>query len=164
MIVCDSVPGPRPALTPKSWRTPTSSRGMMPPRHGKVGESSLLQFFRRARDQCHVRSRQNRQPDNVDIFLQRGLGHHCRRLAQPRVDDLHAGVAKRRATTLAPRSWPSGPGLAINTRIISCHVATSPTPARRYRVRPARRVDLEMGELSSPPYGTALQGRAAVNA
>ncbi len=84
MIVCDSVPGPKTSAYAKSLEGSNIIPGDDASKeHGKVGESSLLQFFHDARDQCHVRSRQDRQPDNVDIFLQRGLGHHCRRRRNP---------------------------------------------------------------------------------
>src|ERR1041384_6137648 len=42
---------------------------------------------------------------------------------------------RARATTFAPRSWPSSPGLAITTRIRPCATATSAT----FLVLPSRR-------------------------
>ena len=47
-----------------------------------------------AREQLDVRAGQRRQPDDVDVFLQRSLGDHLRRLSDAGVDDLHAGVAQ----------------------------------------------------------------------
>ena len=45
----------------------------------------------------HVRAGQDRQADDVGIFLQRGADDLLRRLAQAGVDDLHAGIAQARA-------------------------------------------------------------------
>src|SRR6266700_3184943 len=41
-----------------------------------------------------VRTRKNREPDDVDVFLQRGINDHFGSLAQAGVDDFHSGVAK----------------------------------------------------------------------
>ena len=61
-------------------------------------------------------ARQQAQADGIGVFLERGLGDLIRGLEQAGVDDLEAGVAQARAITLAPRSCPSRPGLAITTR------------------------------------------------
>jgi hypothetical protein len=38
---------------------------------------------------------EDRQPDDVGVFLERGGRDHFRRLAEAGVDDLHPGVAQR---------------------------------------------------------------------
>ena len=43
----------------------------------------------------HVRAGQNRQADDVGVFLQRRADDLLGRLPQARVDHLHAGVAQR---------------------------------------------------------------------
>ena len=48
-----------------------------------------------AREQRHVRPAQDREPDDVRIFLDGGVRDHLRRLMEARVDDLHPGVAER---------------------------------------------------------------------
>ena len=46
------------------------------------------------RQQRHVGARQDRQPDDVDVLLERGRDDHLGRLAQAGVDDLEALVAQ----------------------------------------------------------------------
>ena len=40
-----------------------------------------------------MRAGKNREPDDVDIFLQGRVHDHLRRLAQAGVDDLHTRIA-----------------------------------------------------------------------
>ena len=42
-----------------------------------------------------MRSAQHREPNDVDVFLNRRVGDHLRRLVQTSVDDFHACVAER---------------------------------------------------------------------
>ena len=42
-----------------------------------------------------MRAAQDREADDVDVFLHGGGGDHLGRLVQPGVDDFHAGVAQR---------------------------------------------------------------------
>jgi hypothetical protein len=42
-----------------------------------------------------VRTREDREADDVDVFLHGRGGDLLRRLAQARVDDFHAGIAQR---------------------------------------------------------------------
>ncbi len=101
--------------------------------HHHVVQALLAQQLHHPRAERQMRARQNAQAHHIDVFLQRRFGDHLRRLADAGVDHLEAGVAQRtghhlgaavpasrsaRATTLAPRSWPSRPGLATNTRIL----------------------------------------------
>ena len=82
---------------------------------GDVG-AALAHLVDHERRQRHVRARQHRQPDGVDVLVDRRRGDRVRRLEQPGVDHLEAGVAQDAATTLTPRSWPSRPTLATRRR------------------------------------------------
>jgi hypothetical protein len=55
--------------------------------------------------------------DDIDVLLKCGGDDHLWRLAEAGIDDLEALIAWPRASTLAPRSWPSRPGLAMRTLI-----------------------------------------------
>ena len=63
-------------------------------RHEDVTQAVLAQSVADARQQRHVRAGQDRQPDHVDVFLQRRRDDHRRRLAQAGVDDFEALVAQ----------------------------------------------------------------------
>src|SRR5208282_117979 len=54
----------------------------------------LLQQVHHARHDGVVRAREDRQPDDLHVFLERRADNHLRRLAQAGVDDLHAGIAE----------------------------------------------------------------------
>ena len=112
-----SCPGPKTSLTPASLSAGMSSSGMIPPAVTRTSSMpSSTQQLADARQQRHVRAGQDGQPDHVDVLLERRGGDHLRRLPQPRVDDLEALVPRRpRASTFAPRSCPSRPGLAMST-------------------------------------------------
>ena len=60
-----------------------------------VVASLLVQQLAHARKQRHVRAAEDRQADDVDVFLHGGGGDHLGRLMQTGVDDFHAGVAER---------------------------------------------------------------------
>ena len=51
----------------------------------------------------HVRAGQDRQTDDVDVFLERRRHDHLRRLAQPGVDDFEAFVAQTACEHFLPR-------------------------------------------------------------
>src|SRR5208282_4032391 len=55
----------------------------------------LLQQVHHTRNDGVVRARENRESDDLHVFLERGADDHLRRLAQAGVDDLHAGIAER---------------------------------------------------------------------
>src|SRR5256714_13990622 len=59
-----------------------------------VIESGFARQLNNAREQSHVRARQDRQADGVNVFLHGGADDHFGRLPQSRVDDFHAGVAQ----------------------------------------------------------------------
>ena len=45
-------------------------------------------------EQRHVSATQNRQADDVDVFLNGGGRNHLGRLVEAGIDDFHAGVAQ----------------------------------------------------------------------
>ena len=113
------VPGPKTAADAGLGRAATSSSGMIPPAVTRTSSRpSLAEELRDPRQERHVGARQDRQPDDVDVLLEgrrrrssrASGGGRCRRPRSPR----RAGP---RARTLAPRSWPSRPGLAMSTLI-----------------------------------------------
>ena len=72
-----------------------SSSGMMPP------PKTMMSAASRSREQLddageegEVGAGEHREADDVGVLLDRGLDDLLRRLVQPRVDDLHAGVAQ----------------------------------------------------------------------
>src|SRR5258708_28307413 len=54
----------------------------------------LLQQVHHARNDGVVRARENRESDDLHVFLQRGADDHLRSLPQAGVDDLHNSIAK----------------------------------------------------------------------
>src|ERR1700682_1575069 len=70
--------------------------------HQHVVHFVLLQQIHHPRNDGVVRPRENREPDDLHVFLQRGTDDHLRRLAQTGVDDLHAGIAKGAGDHLSP--------------------------------------------------------------
>ena len=73
-----------------------SSLGMMPPPVTRMSSRpGFIEQLFDARKERHVRAAQDREPDDVDVFLNGGGRDHLRRLVQAGVDDFHAGIAKR---------------------------------------------------------------------
>src|SRR5690242_17012940 len=60
-----------------------------------VVRPALLQCFEDSREHRHVRARQNRYADHIDVFLNGCIDDFLRRAMQSRVDDVHAGVTQR---------------------------------------------------------------------
>ena len=71
----------------------------------------LAQQLHDPRADVHVGARQDRQADDVGVFLQGGADDLLRRLPQAGVDDLHAGVAQRARDHLGAAVVPVEPGL-----------------------------------------------------
>ena len=111
------VPGPNSRPIPRFSSASMSSCGMIPPPVTRMSARPWSQQLPHPGKERHVRPRKNRESHHVHVLLHRRARDHLRRLVQPGVDHLHAGVASAAATTLAPRSWPSSPGLATSTRI-----------------------------------------------
>src|SRR5260370_42107337 len=62
----------------------------------------LAQQFHHARNNRIVRTREDRQSDDLDVLLQRGVYNHLRSLAQAGVNYFHAGVAESARDHLRP--------------------------------------------------------------
>ncbi len=63
--------------------------------HQHVIHFILLEQVHNARHDRVVRTRENRESDDLNIFLERGIDDHLWRLPQTGVDDLHASIAQR---------------------------------------------------------------------
>ena len=73
---------------------------MPPPVIRMSSRPCSLQQLAHAREQRHVRAAQDRQADDVDVFLDRGGRDHLGRLVQAGIDDFHARIAQRRGDDL----------------------------------------------------------------
>ena len=90
------VPGPNRRPIPRSCRASMSSFGMIPPPVIRMSSRPCsLEQFADAREERHVRAAQDRQADDVDVFLHGGGRDHLRRLMQSGINDFHARVAER---------------------------------------------------------------------
>ena len=93
-----------------------SPSGMIPPDDDEhVAAAGVGQQLDHLGHQGEVGPGEERQPDGVGVLLHDGLDHLLGRLVQAGVDDLEPASRSARAITLAPRSWPSRPGLATTT-------------------------------------------------
>ena len=63
--------------------------------HRHVVQPLFAQQFHQPGADVHVGAAQNRQADHIRVLLQRRRGDLLGRLAQPRVNDFHAGVPQR---------------------------------------------------------------------
>src|SRR5512135_2152099 len=73
--------------------------------------AALLQELQDLREERVVGAREDREADDVHVLLDRGRRDLLGRLAQPRVDDLHAGVAQRARDDLG------APVVAVEARL-----------------------------------------------
>src|SRR5580700_3724108 len=62
--------------------------------HQHVVHLVLLQKFHHPGNDGIVRTGENRESDNLNVFLKRCVHDHLWRLAEAGVDDLHAGIAQ----------------------------------------------------------------------
>ena len=100
----------------------------------------LAQEVEDPRDERHVRSGEDRDPDGVRVLLDRGLDDLLGRLVEARVDHLHAGVAE-------------GPGDDLRTPVVAVEAGlgdhyTNPLSHRGGSIR--RCVSMS---LAAPPPG-----------
>jgi hypothetical protein len=70
--------------------------------HQNVVHFVLFQQIHDTRNDGIVRPGEYRKTDDLHIFLERGVNHHLRRLAQTGIDDLHASIAERASDHLGP--------------------------------------------------------------
>ena len=90
------APGVKIFATPICSSLGRSSFGTMPPPNTTTSPAPrALERVDHRREQRHVRARHDREPDRVDGLLHRRRGDHLRRLMQPGVDDLVAGIRER---------------------------------------------------------------------
>ena len=89
-----------------------SSAGIVPPTVTSTSSTPCSRSSSTiARDERHVRAREDRQPDGVGVLLDHGLDDLLGRLVQAGVDDLHAGVAQRAGDDLRAAVVPVEAGL-----------------------------------------------------
>src|ERR1039458_5908335 len=62
--------------------------------HQHIVHLIFLEQVHHARNNRIVRARKNREADDLNVFLERGIDNHLRGLAEAGVDDFHAGIAK----------------------------------------------------------------------
>ena len=78
------VPGPKTAAMPFSLRKGMSSSGITPPRHDEEVVGAFLgEELHHAREEVHVRAREDAHRDDVDVFLDGSLDDLLRRLPRP---------------------------------------------------------------------------------
>src|SRR5581483_10740370 len=113
---------------------------------------ALLERIDHAREQLHVRAREDAQPDDVHVLLQRRLGDHLRRLADAGVDDLHPGIAERARDDLRAAVVAVEPRLGDeHAQLAVCHGEGMISDAIGWRNAP----------WSSPAGGTRTHERGA---
>ena len=83
---------------------------------------------------------EDREADRVGVLLDHGRGDLLGRLVQARVDDLHAGVAKRAGDDLRPAVVAVEAGLGDDDADLALALAH-----RRKRIPPLRRTELASG-------------------
>ena len=86
-----------------------------------VAEVAGAQLVHHPGEQREVRAAEQRQPDGVDVFLQRGLGDLLGRLVQTGVDDLEAMVAQRTGDGLGAAIVTVETGLCHDNTIRPLH-------------------------------------------
>src|ERR1041385_4256149 len=74
-----------------------------------------------ARKERHMRAREDREADTVDVFLNSGGDDLLRRLPKPRVDDLHPSVAQSAGNDFRAAVMPVEPGLCDEYAYFSFH-------------------------------------------
>ncbi len=90
------VPGPKTAAMPFSLRKGMSSSGIDPSGHDEeVVRAFLGEEPHHAREELHMRARQDAHGDDVDVFLDGSLDDLLRSLPQAGIDHLHSRVAHR---------------------------------------------------------------------
>jgi hypothetical protein len=86
------VPGPNTDATPATQGLDVVVGDDPADRDEHVVEAVVLEQLGDARHQRHVGARQDRQPHDVDVLLERGRGDHLGRLTKAGVDDLESLV------------------------------------------------------------------------
>ena len=81
-----------------------------------VIKAGLDQFLAHLREQVGVGTRKGGKSQETGVFVPNGVDDLLRGTAQTGVDDLRPASRSALATTFAPRSCPSRPGLATTMR------------------------------------------------
>jgi len=79
--------------------------------NGNVVHALFLKKFHELRAECIVGARENGEANDVHVFLDGSGGDHLRGLAQPGVDDLHAGITQSASDHLGAAVVTIEPGL-----------------------------------------------------
>src|SRR3990172_4653660 len=67
-----------------------------PAKQQNIIQSLFLHEFQDLREDRHVRTAQETDPHDIDVFLQCRLNNHFRRLTQSGIDHLHPGISQSR--------------------------------------------------------------------
>ena len=103
------------SATPSDLSSATSSAGIVPPTITTTSSTTLLLEQRHyPRHECHVRTRQDREPDRIGILLDDRFDDLLGRLMQARVDHLHARIAQRAGDDLCTAVVTVKPRLGDN--------------------------------------------------
>ena len=120
------APGVKISATPASFSEGMSSDGdHAASEHDDVVGTPLPQLRHDLREQRHVRAGVARQPHRVGVLLDRGLRDLLRRLVQPRVDHLEAGVTQGARDDLGPAVVAVEPRLRHHDAICAGHPGES---------------------------------------
>ena len=122
--------------------------GMMPPPNTSTSSAPRSASSSTTRGNRVMWAPEWIEADGVGVLLDHGGHDLLRGLVQPGVDDLHAGVPQGLATTLAPRSCPSRPGLATTTRMRPC--ATVPAAPFGVAAGPRFAAGPHLGDTTRP--------------
>ena len=79
--------------------------------HGDIVHAFLAKQFHKLRTKRVVRSRKNRQADDVHVLLHRGGSNHLRGLPQAGIDHFHPGIAQRASNNFGAAVMAIKPGL-----------------------------------------------------
>ena len=96
------APGVSTPATPASFNFAMSASGTMPPTTTGMSAPALANLLDDERGEGHVGAREHRQPDDVDVLVDRRGRHGVGRLEQTGVDDLEAGVPQDAGDDLDP--------------------------------------------------------------
>jgi hypothetical protein len=121
--------------------------------HEHVVGALAVQSLDHARHQCHMRTREDRESDGIGILLNRRLDDLVGRLVQPRVDNLHTGIAQGARNHLGAAIMPVQTGLGYDYADRIGH-------ARQYRTGRLLRTRL-LGGARPPEPLLAVLGRDA---
>ena len=134
--VCVGVPGRKISRIPRAFNPlDVLVRNDAAGENDDVLSAPLLQELQDLREEHVVRPGEDRESDDVHVLLDGRRRDLRRRLPQPRIDDLHAGVAQGARDDLGAPVVPVEPGLGDQDPDWPRHGAKSSRPTSR----PSRR-------------------------